>query len=149
MAVDSYLDQRVEQYRAWYDKRARRCKAWHLRLRVTGLVAGVAAPVLVNVPGVLAQVGATVTALTVVLTLALEAVLHLREQWRNYRYTEQYLDKERFLFMTAAGPYRGMAPEHAFARFVERVESAIASENSTTLATLSLSPEIRVNGGTP
>ena len=54
--------------------------------------------------------------------------------------TEQYLDRERYLFVTASGPYRSLPPDLAF-RLVERAEWAIAAENSSTLATMALSPD--------
>ena len=126
MPVDSptvrdYLRDRVEQYRGWYDARARKSKRWHLRLRVTGLVLGVAVPPLILLDGLADYITSGLSAV-VVLTLALDGVLRFREQWENYRYTEQYLDREKQLFLAAAGPYRGLDGESAFTRFVERVE---------------------------
>jgi uncharacterized protein DUF4231 len=111
------------------------------------VAAAAASPVLVNVRVAGAREAATIAGLLVVLTLALDGVLHLRQQWRNYRYTEQFLEKERLLYRVGAGPYRGLAPGEAFLRFVERVEWAIAAENSTTLSTMALAPEVRLNGG--
>jgi hypothetical protein len=144
---ERYLEERVSQYRGWYDRRARTCKRWHLWLRVCVLAGAAATPALVNLGGGAARASATAVSLVVVAALALDSMLRLREQWSNYRATEQYLDRERFLFGTRAGPYRGLTDEHAFHRFVERVEWAIATENATTLSTMSLSPEARTNGG--
>jgi len=142
-----YLRERVEQYRGWYDARARRCKQWYLRLRVLGLLAGSVVPVLISVDSTPAHLCAIAASLIILLTLALDGVLRLREQWENYRYTEQYLDRERYLYRAAAGPYQNLSAQAAFTRFVERVEWAIAAENSTTLATMALSPDTRINGG--
>jgi hypothetical protein len=60
-------------------------------------------------------------------------VLHFREQWVNYRSTEQYLRKEYFLFTANEGPYAEMSDKEAFRFFVERVEEAIDAENTSTL----------------
>lgn len=144
--ASDYLRDRVEQYRNWYDMRARRSKGWYLRLRVGGLLAGVAVPVLFVVPGNTARSAGIFASVLVVLTIALDGVLRLREQWENYRYTEQYLDREKHLFLARAGPYRGLVAETAFLTFVERVEWAIAAENSTTLATLALAPTVDTTG---
>jgi hypothetical protein len=147
--VRDYLRDRVEQYRGWYDDRARKCKKWYLRLRVTGLVAGALVPALIALADRTATIAAIVASLIALLALALDGVLRLREQWENYRYTEQYLDREKHMFLAAAGPYRNLTGESAFLRFVERIEWAIAAENSTTLATLALAPTVegKANGG--
>lgn len=138
-----YLRDRVEQYRGWYDARARFYKRWYLRLRLMGLTVGAFVPLLINAPARWAHAAASVAAVVVLLCFTLDGVLRLRERWENYRYTEQYLDREKHLYLTSSAHYRGTSPENAFACFVERVEWAIAAENSTTLATLALAPDIR------
>jgi len=117
-----------------------------LRLRVCGLVSAATVPplILTRLPG--GDLAATLASIIVLITCALDGVLRLREQWENYRYTEQYLDREKHLFLAAAGPYRHLTADLAFLHFVERVEWAIGAENSTTLATLALAPDIRVRG---
>lgn len=135
-----YLRDRVEQYRTWYDARARACKRWHLRLRVLALSAAAALPGILGLDVRQAVPAATIVSVLLVLVLGLDSVLRLREQWENYRYTEQYLDREKYLYLTSAGHYRGLSAEGAFLQFVERVEWAIAAENSATLATLALAP---------
>ncbi len=138
-----YLRDRVAQYRAWYDGRARRSKAWFLSLRVFTLAAAAAVPVALVGTGTPARYVAVVLSLLVVVSVGLEGIIRFREQWENYRYTEQYLDREKFLYLAAAGPYRGLDPDEAFRDFVERVEWAIGAENSTTLATMALTPALR------
>ncbi|MGY1846091.1 DUF4231 domain-containing protein [Blastococcus sp. SYSU DS1021] len=147
--VRDYVRDRVEQYRGWYDNRARKCKKWYLRLRVAGLASGAVVPALIALPDQRADMAAILVSLITLVTLALDGMLRLREQWENYRYTEQYLDREKHMFLAAAGPYRSLAGEAAFLRFVERIEWAIAAENSTTLATLALAPTVegKANGG--
>lgn len=138
-----YLNDRVAQYRRWYDRKARRCKSWHLGLHTVGLAAAAVLPALIVAGGV-AKWPAAGASLVVLFALGLDLILRLRDQWENYRYTEQYLDRERYLFSTGAGVYRQLSLEEAFLLFVERVEWAIAAENSTTLATMALSPDAGV-----
>lgn len=71
----------------------------------------------------------------------MESVLHYREQWKNYRPTEQLLGHETIAFRAGIGIYRGLDLEGAFKLFVERVEDAIRSENAATLNVMTMANE--------
>jgi hypothetical protein len=142
----AYLAGRVAQYRGWYDGKAVSCKAKYLRMRAFTVIGGGLVPVLANIP---VRVGSydistvlvTVISLFVVVFVSLESVFHYREQWKNYRSTEQLLGHEEFLFHAKVGPYKGLQEPDAFLLLVERVEDAIAAENSATLNVMTLAAE--------
>ena len=77
----------------------------------------------------------------VVVTVSLESVFHYREQWKNYRSTEQLLGHEQYEFLARVGPYKDSPPDKAFQLFVERVEDAISSENAATLNVMAVGSE--------
>lgn len=138
----------MEQYQSWYDKKSVQSKARYLRMRAFSVVGGGLVPVLVNIPwegevsGIpIIQALVTIVSLLVVIVVSLESVFHNREQWKNYRSTEQYLGHEKFIFQTRVGPYADMADEVAFRTFVERVEEAIAAENMATLNVMTMASE--------
>ena len=82
--------------------------------------------------------------LIVVVVVALDSVNHYGDQWKNYRSTEQFLGREKFLFQTGEGPYRTMEEQESFLLLVERCEAQISAENSATLnviATAAAQPE--------
>jgi hypothetical protein len=83
----------------------------------------------------------TVISLMVVVTVSLESVFHYREQWKNYRSTEQLLGHEQYEFLARVGPYKDSPPDKAFQLFVERVEDAISSENAATLNVMAVGSE--------
>jgi hypothetical protein len=137
MQAEDYVQQRVMQFIEWYDKKAVSAKSIYLRFRTTSVVGALIVPIAAN----LSFVGydpyktfvVTAVSLLVSMSVALDGVYHFGDQWKNYRSTEQFLSRERFLFQTGEGPYRGVAPDDAFLLFVERCEGQIASENSATL----------------
>lgn len=140
---NTYISQRLEQYQDWYDKKSVVMKSKYLRMKAFSVVGGSLVPVLINVPwhftlgGVsVVQVVVTAISLAVVITVSLESVFHYREQWKNYRSTEQLLGHEKFYFRTRVGIYHGLSDENAFRLLVERVEDAVASENAATLNTM-------------
>jgi len=148
LTPDRYVTERIAQYQGWYDGKAVRTKALHLRMRAFTVVGGGLVPVLANVasdwqPGGIPVVRILVTfiSLLVVVFVSLESVFHYREQWKNYRSTEQLLGHERFRYQARVGPYKDLAHEDAFGLLVERVEDAIAAENTATLNIMTLAVE--------
>jgi hypothetical protein len=137
MQAEDYIQARVLQFIGWYDKKAVSAKSAYLKLRTASVVGALIVPIAANLSftgydiyktGVI-----TVLSLLVSISVALDGVYHFGDQWKNYRSTEQFLSREKVLFQTGEGPYRGLAPDDAFLLFVERCEGQIASENSATL----------------
>lgn len=143
MSAEEYIDERLNSFRAWYDKKAVRAKKVYQWMRAVTVVGGAMVPVLVNIELPHLDIATTVIGLLVVVLVSLESVFHFREQWKNYRSTEQLLAKEYFNFATGEGPYRDADETEAFLTFVERVENAIASENASTLNVMTTMSERR------
>jgi hypothetical protein len=134
----TYLDKRVKQFTDWYNGKAAQAKKRYLAMRALSVALGALVPVLVNVQFRYVSTVTTILSVTVVVLISLENVYHYREQWKNYRSTEQFLQQERFAFQTRIGEYADLDNEDAFRAFVERVEAAIAAENASTLNTMTL-----------
>lgn len=149
ISPEQYITERVDQYQAWYDKKSATMKSRYLRMRAFSVVGGGLVPVLINLPENLTILDVpviktivTVISLLVVIVVSLESVFHYREQWKNYRSTEQHLGHEKFLFRSRVGFYRGLSEQDAFRLFVERVEEAIAGENAATLNVMTMATEV-------
>ena len=140
MTPQQYIEERVKSYRKWYSKKARMYKKRYLILQTLSVVGAAVVPVLVNLSIPFKEFITTAISLMVVILVSMESVLHYREQWLNYRSTEQYLGKELYLFLTQEGPYVDMSEKQAFIVFVERVEKAIEAENKATLSIMTLAP---------
>ncbi|WP_241776140.1 DUF4231 domain-containing protein [Streptomyces exfoliatus] len=145
MTPQRYIETRLAQYQEWYDVKATRMKAMHLRMRTVSVVGGALVPVFVNVDLAFARVTATVLSVVVVAAVSLESVYRYREQWKNYRSTEQLLGHERVYFETKVGPYHGLSRREAFSALVARVERAIAGENSATLNVMTLGGQVNAD----
>ncbi len=133
MSPEEYIEIRLNPIREWYDKKARRAKKLFLWMRTVTVVGGALVPVLINLQINKIEIVTTFLSVVVGVFISLETVLHFREQWKNYRTTDQLLSREYFSFTTADGPYRDLDEQEAFLNFVERIENAIASESATTL----------------
>jgi len=145
---EKYINERLKQYQSWYDRKAVLCKSRYLRMRGFSVVAGAIVPVLINMDGLVTYHGfsvikgiVTVISLLVVTSVSLESVLHYREQWKNYRATEQQLAHEHMMYLSGIGRYKGLEAKDAFLAFVERVEDQIATENAATLNVMTVASE--------
>jgi hypothetical protein len=136
MSPEQYMAERLDQYQLWYDKKSVGAKSKYLTMRAASVVGAAIVPVIVNLPFPYVNYAATVISLAVVIVVSLESVHHFGDQWRNYRSTEQFLLREKILFRTADGPYRGLDKVSAFSILVERCEAQISAENSATLNVL-------------
>ncbi|MEU6623360.1 DUF4231 domain-containing protein [Streptomyces litmocidini] len=142
MTPQRYIETRIAQYQEWYDTKATRMKTMHLRMRTVSVVGGALVPVFVNLDLGFARITATALSVIVVAAISLESVYRYREQWKNYRSTEQLLGHERVFFETKVGPYRNLGRREAFSVLVARVEKAIANENSATLNVMTLGGQV-------
>ena len=144
--IKTYIDSRLtgpeSGYLGYYDKTARRMKRRHLQTRSAAAIGAVLIPVVSNlawapsIGGVsihVATVGASLIGLAVALILALEGVFHFKDQWQNFRGTEQYLLSQKYRFENRVDEYQALSDTDAFKLFVSRVEKAILDENNVTL----------------
>jgi Protein of unknown function (DUF4231) len=144
--VKQYIDSRLNSpqtgYLGYYDRTARRMKRRHLQNRSAAAVGAVLIPVVSNLnwqPQIhgttihVATLGASLIGLVVALILALEGVFHFKDQWQNFRGTEQYLLSQKYRFENGVEEYQALSAEDAFKLFVSRVEKAILDENNVTL----------------
>ena len=135
LTVEKYIEERLNNQLAYYDKTANKAKRRYLRSRSTSVVAAALVPVLVNLEFPYVDAITTILSVMVVLIVSLEGVFHFREQWVNSRSTSEALRKEYFQFMSAEGRYSELQDDKtkAFRIFVGRAEAMIETENMSTL----------------
>jgi len=143
--IDRYIQTRLSGdggYLGYYDRTAARMKRRHLQTRAAAAIGAVLIPVVVNFPWEIAvgtisfhfsTVASSLIGLGVALILALDGVFHFKEQWQNFRGTEQYLLSHKFRFENRVDEYQSLSDEDAFKVFVSKVEKAILDENNVTL----------------
>lgn len=147
MTPERYLEERVKQYQSWYDNKSVKAKSYYLRMRAASVIGGAIVPVLVNITLPYINIVTTFISLLVVILVSLESVFHYREQWKNYRSTEQYIVKEQMYYFTRIGPYNNLNDTDAFHLFVDRVEAAINNENNATLNIMTMASEVKEDKG--
>lgn len=99
---------RLEDQLQWYDTKSTQCQRWYKRLKLVQISLAVLIPVLSHLDPMYAK---WVTSVAGALIAVLEGVQHMNQYstlWVTYRATAERLKHEKFLFLSAAGPYRAL-----------------------------------------
>ena len=121
---------RLDDQIGWYDRasvRSQRCYKW---LKLLQVVLAVGIPVASHLEP---EVARWVTSAAGALIAILEAIQHMNQYstlWITYRSTAERLKHEKFLFLSVAGPYKGLAEAERLVALAERVEEHVSTEHA-------------------
>lgn len=121
---------RLEDQLAWYDDKSQSNQCWYKRLRVLQVVLAVAIPVASHAEPEIAK---WLTSIAGALIAILEGIQHLNQHatlWVTYRSTAERLKHEKYLFLSAAGPYKGLNETDRLTALAERVEEHVSTEHA-------------------
>src|SRR3954454_9693067 len=116
---------RLEDQLEWYDRKSISAQQAFKRLKVLEIVVAAAIPVVAGVSG-----SAVVTAAlgsTVVILEAVQQLYQWQTNWVLYRSTAEALKHEKYLFLSAAGPYAAADRQRVLA---ERIEGLTSQEHA-------------------
>jgi Protein of unknown function (DUF4231) len=121
---------RLNDQLAWYDKRSGTNQRRYKGIKTTQLVLAGAIPIVSFlevywVPFATAVLGGSVAILE-----GLEQLGQFHNNWTSYRTTAEQLKHEKYLFLSASGPYRDLAVPDALRLLAERVEERISTEHA-------------------
>ncbi|MBC6958731.1 MAG: DUF4231 domain-containing protein [Lautropia sp.] len=121
---------RLEDQLQWYDTKSTQCQRWYKRLKLVQISLAVLIPVLSHLDPMYAK---WVTSVAGALIAVLEGVQHMNQYstlWVTYRATAERLKHEKFLFLSAAGPYKGQPEPERLIALAERVEEHVSTEHA-------------------
>jgi hypothetical protein len=114
----------------WYDSKSRSNQYWYKRLKVLQVVLAVAIPIASHAQPEIAK---WLTSIAGALIALLEGIQHLNQHamlWVMYRSTAERLKHEKYLFLSAAGPYKDLNDTDRLITLAERVEEHVSSEHA-------------------
>ena len=121
---------RLENQLHWYDLKSVSCQGWYKKLKIMQVAFAVLIPVMNLLPIEYAKWAMAVAGSIIAL---LEAVQHMNQYstlWVTYRSTAERLKHEKYLFLSAAGPYREMPETDRLVQLAERVEEHVSTEHA-------------------
>lgn len=122
--------QRMEDQLRWYDTKSTHCQRRHKGFRFVQISLAVLIPLLSHIDPTYAK---WATSIAGALIAVLEGIQHMNQYsilWVTYRATAERLKHEKFLFMSAAGPYKSLAESERLTTLAERVEEHVSTEHA-------------------
>jgi len=120
---------RLEDQLTWYDKKSGCAQRWYKWLKFIQVVLAISIPIVSQID----NEGKWLASIAGGLIAIIEAVHHMNQYstlWITYRSTAERLKHEKFLFLSAAGPYRVLAETERLIVLAERVEEHVSSEHA-------------------
>lgn len=121
---------RLEDQLGWYDHKSTCCQRWYKGHQFVQIDLAVLIPLLSHLDPTLAKWATSVAGAMIAV---LEGVQHMNQYatlWVTYRATAERLKHEKFLFLSAAGSYKGQAEPERLLSLAERVEEHVSTEHA-------------------
>jgi hypothetical protein len=122
---------RLEDQLEWYDRKSLYCQRWYKRLKFAQMALAVLIPVMSHLPPDIAKWTTAISGSVIALLEALQHINQFATLWITYRSTAEHLKHEKFLFLSAAGPYRTLSEPERLTQLAERVEEQVSTEHAT------------------
>lgn len=121
---------RLEDQMQWYDNKSQHSQRWYKRLKLAQVALAVLIPVMSLLPADTAKWAMALSGTVIALLEAVQQMNQYSTLWVTYRATAERLKHEKYLFLSAAGPYRGLPEPERLIQLAERVEEHVSTEHA-------------------
>lgn len=121
---------RLEDQMQWYDNKSQHSQRWYKRLKLAQVALAVLIPVMSLLPADIAKWAMALSGTVIALLEAAQQMNQYSTLWVTYRATAERLKHEKYLFLSAAGPYRGLPEPERLIQLAERVEEHVSTEHA-------------------
>jgi len=121
---------RLEDQMQWYDNKSQHSQRWYKRLKLAQVALAVLIPVMSLLPADIAKLAMALSGTVIALLEAAQQMNQYSTLWVTYRATAERLKHEKYLFLSAAGPYRGLPEPERLIQLAERVEEHVSTEHA-------------------
>jgi hypothetical protein len=121
---------RLEAQLQWYDRKSVSCQGWYKSLKAVQITLAILIPAMSFLPADCAKWATAIAGSAIAL---LETMQHMNQYstlWVTYRSTAERLKHEKYLFLSAAGPYREVSEAERLVQLAERVEEHVSTEHA-------------------
>lgn len=139
---------RLESQLGWYDVKSQHNQSWYKRLKIAQVILAVLIPATSLLPSEWAKWGASIAGILIAVFEAIQQMNQYSMLWVSYRATAERLKHEKYLFLSAAGPYKGLPEPERLIALAERVEEHVSTEHANWFNETRRSAAIRKQEGT-
>lgn len=136
------VPEKIREHPAWYRlinqrnryyQSSKRCHWWYKHLRIAQVLLAVLLPATCLLPITAAQITVSAFGLLIAVLETVQQMNHYSSRWVIYRATADKLSHEKYLFLSAAGPYRAMTETERLETLSYRVERHVSTEHANWL----------------
>lgn len=121
---------RLEDQLRWYDSKSVRCQKVYKRLKIIQIALAVLIPLISHLEPAVAKWGTSIAGTLIAILEGIQQVNQYSTLWVTYRSTAERLKHEKYLFLSAAGPYKGLSDPERLVALAERVEEHVSTEHA-------------------
>lgn len=114
----------------WYDGKSRHCQRWYKWLKLAQVTLAVLIPATSLLPADIAKWLASAAGVLIAVLEAVQQMNQYSTLWVTYRATAERLKHEQYLFLSSAGPYKGLPERDRLISLAERVEEHVSTEHA-------------------
>lgn len=114
----------------WYDHKSQYCQRLYKRLKFAQITFAVFIPATSLLPSDYAKWTASILGIGIAVLEAVQQMNQYFLLWTTYRATAERLKHEKYLFLSSAGPYKGLPQFDGLILLAERVEEHVSTEHA-------------------
>lgn len=121
---------RLEDQIIWYDSKSQNSQCWYKRLKIAQVTLAVLIPATSLLPSECAKWAASIAGILIAVLEAIQQMNQYSTLWVTYRATAERLKHEKYLFLSAAGPYKNLSEPDRLIALAERIEEHVSTEHA-------------------
>ena len=114
----------------WYDRKSRNSQGWYKGLKLAQVTSAALIPATSLLTAEYAKWTASAFGVLIAILEAVQQMNQYSTLWFSYRATAERLKHEKYLFLSAAGPYKCLAEPERLVALAERVEEHVSTEHA-------------------
>jgi len=118
----------------WYDNKSQRCQCWYKVLKFVQVALAILIPFISLLSTEHTKWVASISGAIIALLEAVQQMNQYSILWFSYRATAERLKHEKYLFLSSAGPYKGLTESERLIVLAERVEEHVSTEHANWIS---------------
>ena len=121
---------RLEAQIVWYVDKSGYSKKWYKVLKFMQITLAISIPVISHVDMVVTKWIISIAGALIAIFESIQYMNQYEALWISHRSTAERLKREKFLFLSAAGPYKDLGEREGLTRLAEQVEECVSKEQA-------------------
>jgi len=120
---------RLEDLIEWYVDKSGSSKRWYKVLKLFQIILAIMIPVISHLEMEFTKWIISISGALIAIFESIQYMNQYEVRWVARRSTAERLKREKFLFLSAAGPYKGLGEDKSLVLLAERVEDIVSAEH--------------------